>query len=106
MRLNIAECEYALGHTQRAIAVVHEVIPSRRTRADKSQLGGALSNLAGYLIAIDDIPGSIAASREFIGRAASEQYYSNMVGAIEQGACANFWDDRDSNSDALSSGKF
>ncbi len=87
-RLNIAECEYALGHSHRAIAVVHEVIPVLRTRADEAQLGGALANLAGYLIAIDDIPGSIAASREFIGRAASEKYYSNMVEAIEHLALA------------------
>jgi tetratricopeptide (TPR) repeat protein len=87
-RLNIAECEYALGHTHRAIAVINEIIPAIRARTDKRQLFTALANLAGYLITIDDIPGTIAAAREVIIHVASEQDYFYIGIGIEHLALA------------------
>ena len=87
-RLNIAECEYALGHTHRAIAVINEIIPAILARTDKRQLFTALANLAGYLITIDDIPGTIAAAREVIIHVASEQDYFYIGIGIEHLALA------------------
>ncbi len=64
---NLAEVEHALGHTSRAIELVEEILPQLRLGKDKGQLGTALQNFAGYLIAADDFPGAIAAAREAVG---------------------------------------
>jgi predicted ATPase len=86
--LNIAESEYGIGRTHRAIEIVRELMPALRASEDKNQLFTAMANLAGYLIAIDDIPGTIAAAREVIIRVASDQDHFYIGIGIEHLALA------------------
>jgi predicted ATPase/class 3 adenylate cyclase/pimeloyl-ACP methyl ester carboxylesterase len=65
--INLAEVEHARGHSQRAAAIVAETLPIVRADGDKSTLDVLLHNLAGYLAAIDDLSGALAAAREAIG---------------------------------------
>jgi predicted ATPase len=86
---NLAEVEHARGRTQRAIAIVREMLPELRSGADKHGLSLILQNLAGYLVAIDDLPGAAAAAREAIGiRAAREPDHTHVAIAIEHLALA------------------
>jgi predicted ATPase/class 3 adenylate cyclase len=71
--VSLAEAEHALGRTRRAIEVTEETLPARRAGKNKSSLCIALQNLAGYRLAIDDLPGAIAAARESIGIYATEE---------------------------------
>ena len=63
----LAEAEHARGQTHRAIAIVREILPAVRSGANKTTLAGLLYNLAGYLVAMEDLPGAIAAARESSG---------------------------------------
>jgi predicted ATPase/transcriptional regulator with XRE-family HTH domain len=82
--LNLAEVEHARGQTQRAIAIILEMLPAVRRGADKGTLTIILENLAGYLTAVDDLPGAVAAAREAIGiRAAREPDHVEVAIAIE-----------------------
>jgi len=82
--LNLAEVEHARGQTQRAIAIVRELLPAARSGADKNQLAQMLINLAGYLAAMDDLAGSVAAARELIEiRAGRESDHAHVAIAIE-----------------------
>lgn len=55
-----------------------------RSGADKNLLAGFLHNLAGYLVAVDDLPGAVAAAREAIRiRAAREPDHPYVAIAIE-----------------------
>jgi tetratricopeptide (TPR) repeat protein len=82
--LNIAEAEHALGQTQRAIAIVRQMLPTIRSGADTATLGILLVNLAGYRLAVDDLPGAVAAAREAIGiRAAREPDHAHVAIPIE-----------------------
>jgi hypothetical protein len=63
---NLAEVEHERGATSRAIALVREILPNARADADRTKLAIALANLAGYLVAIDDLPASGDAAREAI----------------------------------------
>jgi predicted ATPase/class 3 adenylate cyclase len=63
---NLAEVEHARGHSQRAIAIVREILPTARLGADKNLLGSLLCNLAGYLAAVEDVPSAVAVAREAI----------------------------------------
>ena len=82
--LNLAEIEHARGQTQRAIAIAREVLPALRSGADKSMLASLLANLAGYLVAVDDLSGAVAAARESIGiHAAREPDHAYVAIAIE-----------------------
>jgi predicted ATPase/class 3 adenylate cyclase len=84
MALCLAETEHARGHTQRAIAIVGETLPAVRAAAAKSWLGILLQNLTGYLAAMDDLPGALAAAREAIGiRAAREPDHIHVTIAME-----------------------
>lgn len=65
--LNLAEVERARGRTQRAIEIVRELLPARRSGTDKNQLALLFQNLAGYLVAVNDASGAAAAAREAIG---------------------------------------
>ncbi len=64
--MNLAEVEFALGRPQRAIAIVNEILPMARSSGDPGMVTYALYNVAGYLIAADDLPGAVAAARETI----------------------------------------
>jgi hypothetical protein len=64
--INLAEAEDARGHSQRAAAIVADALPIVRSSVDKSTLDVLLHNLAGYLAAVDDLPGALAAAREAI----------------------------------------
>jgi predicted ATPase/class 3 adenylate cyclase len=64
---NLAEIEHARGRTPQAIAIVRETLPAARSNADKHLLCSLLQNLAGYLVAVDDLPGAVAGAREAIG---------------------------------------
>ena len=82
--LNLAEDEHALGHTQRAIAIVRETLPAARSGVNRGTLAQLLENLAGYLAAVDDLPGAVAAARESIGmRAATEPDNNHVAVGIE-----------------------
>ncbi len=87
--LNLAEPEHARGQTQRAIAIVRETLPAMRSSGDKGSLGALLVSLVGYLVAVDDVPGALAAAREAIEiHAASEPDHYYVAIAIEHLALA------------------
>ncbi len=82
--LSLAEVEHARGQTQRAIAIVREILPAVRSGADTNLLADLLHNLAGYVVAVDDLPGAVAAAREAIGiRATREPDHAHVAIAIE-----------------------
>ncbi|MHB8432788.1 MAG: ATP-binding protein [Candidatus Tyrphobacter sp.] len=82
--LNLAETEYARGQTQRAIALVRETLPATRSSADETLLTLMLVNLAGYLVAVDDLSNAVAAVRETIMILAKrEPGHANIAIAIE-----------------------
>jgi predicted ATPase/class 3 adenylate cyclase len=63
---NLAEVEHARRNTQRAVALVNEILPGVRRGPDKLLLANALANLAGYLVAVDDPQAAVRAAREAI----------------------------------------
>lgn len=65
--LNRAEVEHERGQTEKAIALVREILPQARRGREMSLAGTLLANLAGYLVAADDVPGAIEAAYEVIG---------------------------------------
>jgi hypothetical protein len=67
MALNLAEVEHMRGQTQRAVAVMREVLPEARAHRNRRLLGYMLVNLAGYLVAIDDLPEACVVARESLG---------------------------------------
>ncbi len=73
--LNLAEIEHQRGHTQLAIELVREVLPVWRADPDKSLLQTSLANLAGYLVAADDLAGAAAVAREAIAAHATRQIW-------------------------------
>ncbi len=82
--LEIAEIDHTCDRTQRAIAIVRETLLAVRSGADKSLLATLLLNLAGYLAAVDDLPGAVAAAREAIEiNAAREPDHAFVAIAIE-----------------------
>ncbi len=82
--VNLAEIEHARGQTQRAIAIVREILPAARAGADKGTLANLLFNLAGYLAAVDDLPDAATSAREVIGiHAAREPDHAYVAVAIE-----------------------
>jgi tetratricopeptide (TPR) repeat protein len=81
---NLAECEHARGRTQRAIEIVREILPMDRRATDRGMLATHLANLAGYLIAVDDIPEAAAAAREAIAlRAAQDPDHGYIASSLE-----------------------
>ena len=87
--LNLAEVEHVRGQTQRAIAIVREVLPGFRAHRDHARLVNALANVAGYLAAANDVPGACASAREAIAHLASREPESSFVtNALEHLALA------------------
>ena len=82
--LALAEIEHARRETQRAIAIAREILPAVRSSSDKNLLANLLGNLAGYLVAVDDLSGAVAAVRKAIGIYAAREPDHNFVAiAIE-----------------------
>jgi len=77
---NLAETEHARGETRRAIEIAGKMLPEARAGTDKSTLGIWLENLAGYLVAVDDLPAGAAAAREAIGIFAAREPEHVFVG--------------------------
>jgi tetratricopeptide (TPR) repeat protein len=65
--LNLAEIEHEKGQTQQAIALVRKILPQARRGREMALVGSLLANLAGYLVAADDLPSVIEAAYEVIG---------------------------------------
>jgi predicted ATPase/class 3 adenylate cyclase len=87
--LNLAEVEHARGHTQRAIAIIRELLSATRSGADNGQLALLLQNLAGYLVTVDDPLGAGAAAREAIQiHAARDPGHALVAATIEHLALA------------------
>ena len=86
---NLAEMEHTRGQTQRAIVIARETLAAVRTGPDPAFLAHILYNLAGYLVAADDLPGAIAAARESIGiHGAREPDHAHVALAIDDLALA------------------
>jgi tetratricopeptide (TPR) repeat protein len=77
---NLAEVEHALGQTQRAIAIAHEILPTLRSGKDRLLLVVTLVNLAGFLAAIDDCSGALTVAREAVGILAALEPGSVYIG--------------------------
>jgi ATP/maltotriose-dependent transcriptional regulator MalT len=81
---NLAEIQHAHGQTHRAIAIVRETLLAARAGADKTTPDLLLMNLAGYLAAVDDLPGAVAAACDAIrSRAVREPDHAYVAVAIE-----------------------
>jgi predicted ATPase/class 3 adenylate cyclase len=65
--LNLAEIEHEKGKTEQAIALVREILPLARRGREMALACSLLVNLAGYLVASDDLPGAIEAAYDVIG---------------------------------------
>ena len=70
---NLAEAEHARGNTHRAIEVVRETLPALRSGKDKGLAESTFTNLAGYLVSMDDLPGAEVAAREAIAIYAKQE---------------------------------
>jgi hypothetical protein len=62
--VNIAENKHLRGQTERAIALVQEVLPTLRAGRDRQTLSQALANLCGYLVVLDRLSEARAIARE------------------------------------------
>ncbi len=82
---NLAACEYARGQTQRAIALLREILPAARHGADRPLIGGLLTSLSVYLAAVDDLSGAAESAGEGIALlASSEPDHLEVTIALEQ----------------------
>jgi predicted ATPase/class 3 adenylate cyclase len=73
--MNLAETEHGRGRTERAIAIMREILPSARTGTDTNLRINVLHNLAGYLVATGELSDAAAAAREAL--ALSEKAVEN-----------------------------
>jgi predicted ATPase len=64
--LNLAEIEHARGQTANAICVARENLSAARAGNEKLLIARQLTNLAGYLLATDEVIEGSAAAREVI----------------------------------------
>jgi len=81
---NLGESEHARGRTRLAISIFEEMLPALRSGKNRRGLATALNNLAGYRVAIDDLPGAVLAVREVIELRAPTEADAVHVGiAIE-----------------------
>ncbi len=62
--LNLAEVEHARGRSARAVSLASQAAAHFKSSGDALTVLHALSNLCGYLVALDDLPNSRAAGRE------------------------------------------
>ncbi len=84
MRRSTSQRSNTRGQTRRAIAIVRETLPAARSGADRNVRALLLSNLAAYLVAVDDLHDAAAAARESIGiHAEREPDHAHVAIAIE-----------------------
>ena len=81
--LLLAEIEHGRGRTDRAITLAREAISGTRARADHLMLANLLSNLAGYLLALDDPAGADGAAREAVRLVAHESDHVFVATSLE-----------------------
>jgi hypothetical protein len=81
--VTLAEVEHQRGQTLRAIALVREVLPALRSGTGKALASSAFGNLAGYLLASDDLAGAAAAAREAIVTLVNEPDHLLVTSALE-----------------------
>jgi hypothetical protein len=80
--------DHARGDTRRAIARVQEILPAIRNSCDRQLLIWGLTSLASFLIALDDLLGVEAATREVIALLAKSNPEDASIGtAIAYLAC-------------------
>ncbi len=77
--LNLAELEHQRGNTLRAIELAKEVAPEVAVRLEFYTMVTLLNNLAGYLIAVDDVAGARAAAVEAVGRLSRSDVGSGLM---------------------------
>jgi tetratricopeptide (TPR) repeat protein len=93
---NLAESEHARGQTRLAITIFEEMLPALRSGRNRGGLATALNNLAGYRVAVDDLPGAVSAAREAIEVQASTELDDVYVGisiehiALVASICGDF----------------
>jgi predicted ATPase len=63
---NLANAEHIRGETHRAIAIAEEFLPAARNDPDTSRRALLLGNLAGFLVAVDNLLGAAEIAREVI----------------------------------------
>jgi hypothetical protein len=68
--LNLAEIEHQRGRTQQAIRLAREAAPEAAKRLSPNAYVHLMNNLAGYLVAIDDLPAARASAQESLARLA------------------------------------
>ncbi|MBD5636101.1 MAG: hypothetical protein IAI49_16660, partial [Candidatus Eremiobacteraeota bacterium] len=81
--INLAGIEHARGRTDRAIALVHDVLPALRTESDPVLCANMLANLAGYLAARGDLSGAMEAALEAIEKLARDPDHFLVAAALE-----------------------
>jgi len=79
--LNLAELEHQRGNTFRAIELAKEVAPEVAVRLEFYTMVTLLNNLAGYLVAVDDVQGAREAAVEALGRLSHADAGSGLVAA-------------------------
>ena len=93
--LNLAELEHQRGNTLRAIELAKEVAPEVAVRLEFYTMVTLLNNLAGYLIAVDDVAGARAAAVEAVGRLSRSDVGSGLMAtALEHLALVQALDGR------------
>ncbi len=85
MLLNLAEVRHARGLTRHAIATANESLAAFQADTDRLMSAMLLANLAGYLLAVDDVPAAGHAAREAIRELAASGPESPVAAtAVEQ----------------------
>jgi hypothetical protein len=86
--INLAVLEHERGRTPRAIALIREILPAIRLGRDTRLVVHALLNLAGFLLAEDELCEAEAAAREVMEILAGFDPASCFAAlAIENAAC-------------------
>jgi predicted ATPase len=63
---NLANAEHIRGETHRAIAIAQEILPAARSDSHISRRALLLGNLAGFLVAVDNLLGGAQIAREVV----------------------------------------
>ncbi|MGH7727743.1 MAG: ATP-binding protein [Vulcanimicrobiaceae bacterium] len=79
--VNLAESEHAQGHSERAVTIAQAALPGLRLARDRAMFAVVLSNLTGYLIALDRFPEARETAREAIvaGHAHNPEHFQVAI---------------------------